>query len=412
MVEILLLGIGKSNNALNQFMIKYSIEHDYLSLIDVVRFDYKLVIKGPGIYYDEEVIQKFIEKGVDIITDIEFIYWFLNKEYIAITGTNGKTTTTYLITDIINTAYSAVSCGNCGFPISQAALDYKLYKYFVLELSSFQLKGIKKFTPKIAVITNLKQAHLDYHHTIEDYYKSKLYIAKNQSKQDYLVLNADDLNVMSLFKNTDATKITFSLTNRGSNAYFYKKFFYFNKERVCHIKYLKSKTDIIKYNVLAAISVAKILKIENKNIKKALKNFTFIKYRLEEIKPNIYNDAKSTNVYSTISAIKCFKNKNIILICGGYDRKEEINILEEDLVNVVKIYIYGQVKDKLYNYLKRKKEVYIFDNLKEATLKALNDRKDEIVLYSPMFASYDQYTSYEERGKEFNYIINNYYKKC
>ncbi len=411
MVEILLLGIGKSNNALNQFMIKYSIEHDYLSLIDVVRFDYKLVIKGPGIYYDEEVIQKFIEKGVDIITDIEFIYWFLNKEYIAITGTNGKTTTTYLITDIINTAYSAVSCGNCGFPISQAALDYKLYKYFVLELSSFQLKGIKKFTPKIAVVTNLKQAHLDYHHTIEDYYKSKLYIAKNQSKQDYLVLNADDLNVMSLFKNTDATKITFSLTNRGSNAYFYKKFFYFNKERVCHIKYLKSKTDIIIYNVLAAISVAKILKIENKNIKKALKEFTFIKYRLEEIKPNIYNDAKSTNVYSTISAIKCFKNKNIILICGGYDRKEEINILEEDLVNVVRIYLYGQVKDKLYNYLKRKKEVYIFDTLKEATLKALNDRIDEIVLYSPMFASYDQYSSYEERGKEFSNIIKNYYNK-
>jgi UDP-N-acetylmuramoylalanine--D-glutamate ligase len=411
MVEILLLGIGKSNNALNQFMIKYSIEHDYLSLIDVVRFDYKLVIKGPGIYYDEEVIQKFIEKGVDIITDIEFIYWFLNKEYIAITGTNGKTTTTYLITDIINTAYSAVSCGNCGFPISQAALDYKLYKYFVLELSSFQLKGIKKFTPKIAVVTNLKQAHLDYHHTIEDYYKSKLNIAKNQSKQDYLVLNADDLNVMSLFKNSEATKITFSLTNRSSNAYFYKSSFYFNKERVCHIKYLKSKTDIIKYNVLAAICVAKILKIENKNIKKALKNFTFIKYRLEEIKPNIYNDAKSTNVYSTISAIKCFKNKNIILICGGYDRKEEINIIEEDLFNVVRIYVYGQVKDKLYNYLKRKKEVYIFDTLKEATLKALNDRLDEVVLYSPMFASYDQYSSYEERGLEFSRIVFDYFGK-
>jgi UDP-N-acetylmuramoylalanine--D-glutamate ligase len=130
-----------------------------------------------------------------------------------------------------------------------------------------------------------------------------------------------------------------------------------------------------------------------------------------EIKTNIYNDAKSTNVYSTISAIKCFKNKNIILICGGYDRKEEINIIEEDLVNVVRIYIYGQVKDKLYNYLKRKKEVYIFDTLKEATLKALNDRLDEIVLYSPMFASYDQYTTYEERGKEFSRIVFDYFGK-
>ena len=162
MADILLLGVGISNNALNQFMLKYSIPHDYLKLEEVVRFDYDLVIKGPGINYEEEVIVKFSENKVQIITDIEFIYWFLNKDYIAVTGTNGKTTTTYLITDILNTKYSAISCGNCGFPIAQAALDYKQYKYFVVELSSFQLKGIKKFTPKIAVITIINYLYHQY----------------------------------------------------------------------------------------------------------------------------------------------------------------------------------------------------------------------------------------------------------
>ena len=178
MKEILLLGKGISNNALHQFMLKYSIEHDYLKEDEVIDCNYSLVIKGPGLYYDTKVLKRFIELGIEVITDIEFIYWFLNKEYIGITGTNGKTTTTYLITEIINQKYTAVACGNCGFPIAQAALDYKMYKYFVIELSSFQLKGINKFTPKIAVITNVKQAHLDYHKSIEDYYNSKYNITK------------------------------------------------------------------------------------------------------------------------------------------------------------------------------------------------------------------------------------------
>ena len=412
MANILLLGKGISNNALNQFMIKYSIEHDYLKIEEVKRYDYDLVIKSPGLYYDDEVIKRFITNGVEIITDIEFIYWFLNKGYIGITGTNGKTTTTYLITDILNTKYTAISCGNCGYPISQAALDYRLYKYFVVELSSFQLKGIKKFAPKIAVVTNIKQAHLDYHKSVEDYYKSKVNITKNQTKQDYLVLNIDDTNSMLLFKNSEAMKVTYSLLNKGATAYFYKGNFYYKKTKVCNIKCLNNTTDMFKYDVLAAICVAKILDIENKYIIKALKNFKFIKYRLEEVYKNIYNDAKSTNIYSTISALNEFKDKKVLLICGGYDRKEDLQGLDDYISNIVKVYAYGATKEKLHNYFKKKKiEIIICNDLKDATISALNDMKEEILLYSPMFASYDQYSSYEQRGKEFNQIILSYFNK-
>lgn len=410
MDKILLLGKGISNNALNQFMIKYSIEHDYLELDEVKDFKYTLVVKGPGIFYDNEVINKFLSLNIDIITDIEFIYWFLNKEYIGVTGTNGKTTTTYLITDILNMKFKAISCGNCGFPISQAALDYKLYKYFVVELSSFQLKGIKKFAPKIAVVTNVKQAHLDYHKSLEDYYKSKMNITKNQTKDDYLVLNIDDEMSIILFKNSEATKITYSLKDRNANCYFYKGRFYYNDKYVCNINHLSNKTDTFKYDVLASLCVAKLLGIENKLIVKALKNFVNIRYRLEEIQPNIFNDAKSTNIYSTISALMEFKNKKVLLICGGYDRKDDFSINENDFKNVKRVYAYGKTKDKLfYSFKKIKIEVLIFETLSEATLKALNDRFDETILYSPMFASYDQYSSFEQRGKEFNKVIYKYF---
>lgn len=392
-------------------MIKYGITHDYLKEEDVKRFDYRLVIKGPGIDYDKEVVKAFIDRNIDVITDVEFIYWFLNRDYIGVTGTNGKTTTTYLITDMLNTQFSAISCGNCGFPISQAALDYRLYKYYVIELSSFQLKGIKKFAPKIAVVTNVKQAHLDYHKSIEDYYKSKINITKNQTKQDYLVLNIDDPTSVLLFKNSEATKITYSLNNKNSTCYYNKGNFYYNKEIVCNIRHLNNKTDIFKYDVMASICVAKLLNVENKNIIKALKNFNNIKYRLESLGKNIYNDAKSTNIYSTISALNEFKNKEVFLICGGYDRKDDLSGLDSNISNIIKVYTYGATKERVYNYFKKKKiEVIMFETLRDATLKALNDRIDEVILYSPMFASYDQYSSYEERGREFNKIINSYFE--
>lgn len=412
MTKILLLGKGISNNALHVFLNKYSIEHDFLSLDEVEKDNYDLVIKGPGIFYSEEIIKMFIAKDVMIITDIEFIYWFLNKEFIAITGTNGKTTTTYLINDILNTKVPSIACGNCGFPISQAALDYKLYKYFVVELSSFELKGLIKFTPKIAVVTNIKSAHLDYHNSLEDYYKSKYNITKNQSKLDYLVLNIDDDVSMQIFKNTEASKVTFSLENKNADCYKKNNNIYYKKEKVFNIRCLTNHTEPFIYDVLASVCVSKILNVENKYIKRALKKFVNIKYRLEEIKKDIYNDAKSTNINSTISALKTFKNKEVFLICGGYDRKEDLMINEEEFINVKRVYAYGQTKDKVYNiFKKKKKDVLTFNNLKEATLKALNDRINEVILYSPMFASYDQYKSFEDRGKEFSKIVCNYYHK-
>jgi UDP-N-acetylmuramoylalanine--D-glutamate ligase len=316
-----------------------------------------------------------------------------------------------MITNIINQESNGVACGDCGFPISQAALDYKLYKYFVVELSSFQLKGICKFAPKIAVITNINQAHLDYHESIDDYHNSKYKITMNHSIDDYLVLNLDDEKSMSLFSESKAIKIKYSLHNKMADCYIKGKWFYFKNKKVCKLNSLKNKTDIMFYNALASICVGKLLNIKNANISNGLKSFTNIKYRLQKVKKNIFNDAKSTNVYSTICALKEFKNKNIFLICGGYDRGDDLTPIISNVENVKCVYTYGMTSEKVCNFFSNLNiKVYSFTTLKEATLKALNDQKIEVILYSPMFASYDQYKSFEERGIEFNKIINNYYK--
>lgn len=409
MQNVLLLGKGISNNALHQFMIKYNINHDYLELEEVNNYDYNLVIKAPGINYQESVIQNFILLKKTIITDIEFIYWFLNREYIAVTATVGKTTTVMLIEQIINTTFSAVACGNIGYPLAQAALDYKKYQYYVLELSSFQLKGTINFAPKIAVILNIDKHHLDYHQTYEDYIEAKSKITVNQTATDFLVYNIDDIKVNKIAAESNAKKITFSLTDKNADAYFYHKTLYFRKEPI--YKFHKCSLGM-QYDLLAAVCVAKILKINSIKIRQAIMHFKPPKYRLEPLGNRIYNDAKSTSVLATITALKSFKKQKIFLICGGYDRKEDYHDLTFNLSLVTKVFVYGETKDKLKDFFSELKiEVYVFDTLKKATLMALDIRKKETILFSPMHASYDQYQSFNERGKEFRLIVDEYYQK-
>lgn len=408
MQNILLLGKGISNNALHQFMIKYGIEHDYFDLNAEFDYHYNLIIKGPGIYYQEEVIQKFISLNKTIITDIEFIYWFLNREYIAVTGGVGKTTTVMLIDQIINSTYPAISCGNIGYPMAQAALDYKLYRYFILELSSFQLKGTINFTPKIAVMLNLGANHLDYHQTIEDYHQSKFKITVNQTEEDYLIYNCDDLDLVNLVKKSKAQKISFSLLNKKADAYISGNYLYYQKERILNVK---KYSLTFKYNLLASVCVAKVLNIANVKIWQEVMKFKQPVFRFEHMGKRIINDAKSTNIAATIGALKELKNKKIYLICGGYDRGEVLDGLIPYINNLEKVFAYGMTKEKIKTFFEKQKiEVIVSETLQESTLKALLSRNKQYILYSPMFASYDQYQSYKERGKEFKEIIDDYYR--
>ncbi|MFI3329538.1 MAG: UDP-N-acetylmuramoyl-L-alanine--D-glutamate ligase [bacterium] len=405
-MRILFVGKGISNDGAIKLAQQLKIKYDYINVNDNVDNNYSVIVKGPGISYDEKILRRFIKLNKLVVTDIEFVYWFLNRYYIGVTGSNGKTTTTLLINDILNKKYKSIACGNIGYSIGEASVENKECTHFVCELSSFELKGTNLFTPNIAVITNINCCHLDYHKTIEDYILSKKKLIDNQSINDYLIYNLDCNTTKTIISNSVAKKYSFSLYDQTADCYIKNNYIYFNNKRIIKIKKLKEKNIETLGNYLASIIVGNILNINKKDIKKSLITFKKSDYRFQYIKKNIINDAKSTNVYSTISAIKSIK-KPIILISGGLYRNYELNQLDNYLINIQLVVSYGETNDLLKSYFEKNNIKCIkVENLVEATLEALKYlNKNNVLLYSPMFASYDLFKSYQQRGELFNKLI-------
>ncbi len=406
-LKVLFVGKGISNDGAIKLAKQLKINYDYINVNEEANDDYSVIIKGPGISYDENIIKKFINLNKLVITDIEFVYWFLNRYYIGITGSNGKTTTTLLINDLISKKYKSIACGNIGYSMGLASVENKDCTHFVCELSSFEIKGTNLFTPNIAVITNINCCHLDYHKTKEDYINSKKKLIINQCSKDYLIYNLDCETTKEIVKDSIAIKYSFSLYNTNANCYIKNNYIYFDNKKIIKIKKLKEKNINTLGNYLASIIVGKILNINDKQIKSSLSNFKKSKYRFEYIKRNIINDAKSTNVYSTISAIKSI-DKPIILLCGGLLRTNELNKLDNYLKNISLVISYGETNQMIKSYFEK-------NNIKCIKVTTLNEAvhesfkyltKKNVLLYSPMFASYDQFKSYIDRGELFNKLIS------
>ncbi len=405
-MKVLLIGKGISNNSCALLCKQLKIEYDYVDVNDYVSDDYLLIIKSPGVSYDSNIIKKFIKLGIVIITDIEFVYWFLNRYYIGVTGSNGKTTTTLLITNILNTKYNVVACGNIGYSISQAVLNNKECTHLVCELSSFQLKGTKLFTPNIAVITNINECHIDYHKTLKDYIECKKKILINQTTTDYTIYNLDCPNTVELVKDSSGIKLSYSITNTSADCYIKEDIIFYKGQKILKVSKIKEKNTHTLGNYLASIIVANIHNIKKHKYIRILKEFKPVLYRFEYIKKNIINDAKSTNVFSTIAALNSI-NKSTILLCGGYYRTNELYNLDDHISSIKMVVVYGETSNIVEEYFSSKNIICIkCPNLQTATkisLKYLT--KKDTLLYSPMFASYDQFKSYKERGLLFNNII-------
>ncbi len=404
-MKILIVGKGVSNDGCSKFCDELHVDYDYIDVNENVNSDYGIVIKGPGISYDNEIIKKYTKLNKMIITDVEFVYWFLNRYYIGVTGSNGKTTTTSLITNILQKKYNTIACGNIGYSMGLAAVNDKICSHFVCELSSFELKGTKYFHPKIAIITNINCCHLDYHKTFDDYLLSKKQVLINQTEEDHLIYNLDCENTISIIDESIANKYSFSLKEE---AYCYIKdnYIILDNKKFIKLNRLNEKNTHTLGNYLASIIASTILNVNKKDIINSVINFEKQEYRFEYIKKNIINDAKSTNVYSTISAIKSI-DKPIILLCGGLYRNYELNQLDNYLDNVKLVVCYAESKELLYEYFNSKNiTCFKCSDLEESVshcIKYLNNKN--VLLYSPMFASYDMFSSYKQRGELFNKLI-------
>ncbi|NWF50588.1 MAG: UDP-N-acetylmuramoyl-L-alanine--D-glutamate ligase [Ignavibacteriaceae bacterium] len=381
-------------------------------------FNADLIVVSPGVPSDSDILKKAAEKNIKIVSEIELASSFCKGNIIAITGTNGKTTTTSLCGYLFNECgANAYLAGNIGHAFSEITESVKQNEFVSLEVSSFQLDFIDRFKPKVAMILNITPDHLNrYDNKYEYYAGAKLRIFENQDANDFIILNRDNEGVNQFVKNYKSNAFFFSLTQKESNGCYVednKVFFSRNNnvEFICSVDdiYLRGEHNLA--NAMAVIIAAKIFNLNNSGIINALRSFKGVEHRLElvrEIEQVKYvNDSKATNVDSVWYALRSFKEP-LFLILGGQDKGNDYNQIKDLVIEkVVKIYAIGSSADKVFNFFHRFVKVEIKDSLEDAVTAASKEaRAGDVVLLSPACASFDMFNNYEHRGKVFKEAVN------
>lgn len=376
--------------------------------LELLDENFELMVKNPGIRYDNPMVARALEKGIPVITEVELAYLISEVPIIGITGSNGKTTTTTMIADVLNNGgQSGLLSGNIGFPASEVAQTATAQDTLVMELSSFQLMGVESFHPHIAVITNLMPTHIDYHGSFEDYVAAKWNIQKNMTDADFMVLNFNQDLSKELAQKTQATVMPFSTFQRVDGAYLENGTLYFKGEAVIKADEIGVPGSHNIENALATIAVAKLSGIANDAIKETLSHFGGVKHRLQALGEvrgvKFYNDSKSTNILATQKALSGFDNSKVILIAGGLDRGNEFDELVPDIAGLKLMVILGESAPRVKRAADKAGVAYVDakDVAEAAHLAFENASAGDIVLLSPANASWDMYKNFEVRGDEF-----------
>ena len=376
--------------------------------LELLDEEFALMVKNPGIPYNNPMIEKALTKGIPVLTEVELAYLISEAPIVGITGSNGKTTTTTMIGDVLTVAgQHGLLSGNIGYPASQVAQTASDKDTLVMELSSFQLMGVQEFHPEIAVITNLMPTHIDYHGSFEEYVAAKWNIQNKMTAADFLVLNFNQDLAKELSSKTQATVVPFSTLEKVDGAYLEDGQLYFRGEVVMAASEIGVPGSHNVENALATIAVAKLRGVDNQTIKETLSAFGGVKHRLQfvdEIKGvKFYNDSKSTNILATQKALSGFDNSKVILIAGGLDRGNEFDELVPDITGLKKMVILGQSAERVKRAADKASVSYVdATDIADATRKAYEfATQGDVVLLSPANASWDMYANFEVRGDLF-----------
>ena len=381
--------------------------------------DITLIIISPGVPQSIDIVKEAKKRNIKVIGEIEFAYNLIpDRNYISVTGTDGKTTTVNLIYSIISSYKKARLLGNVGNTFSKEVESIEKDEDIVLELSSFQLETVDNFHSHISVILNIAEDHLDRYKDIEDYFNAKKNITKNQNSNDFLILNYDNSYTNRYYNELIKTKdisfnvLTFSTKYREANLYYNNEdeCLYYNAEKIFSIAKRKLLGMHNIENILASVLACIKDNIPIEYIDKVVNNFQSIEHRLEFVKEidgvRYINDSKATSMSAVMSALKSF-DKDIILIMGGrnkgIDFKPLKSIIEE---RVKKLILTGEASEDLSSMIDVSNKIIIkdfteaFDYAKKIALKG------DTVLLSPGCASFDSFKNYEERGKYFKSLVN------
>lgn len=424
MQKALIIGAGVSGKSVNKLLKKIGVKTYIVD--DKKKFKFKplkdrlfsglsFVIVSPGVEPCHQLIQEAKNRGVAIYGELEFATQFLCSQIVAITGTNGKTTTTTLIYEILKRAYSCFVGGNIGIPVSSFCL--KSHDVSVLEVSSFQLENISTFKPHIACLLNISPDHLNRHKTMENYVKAKLNVFKNMDKNGFACINKDDAFINALdLSFIKSKRFYFSTKVECIGCYVKKDCIYFNngieKIKLLNVNQIPLLGEHNLSNVLCACLVACLMGVDKKLLSNTIVNFKGVSHRLEFVCSingiDFINDSKATNISSTIVAVKAM-NKPTTLILGGSDKGFDFDPLFEYMTDKIKNFVVvGQTAPKIIQAAERIKMSNVFEarSFKEAVKLAYNlAGEGENVLLSPACASFDMFSSFEERGRVFVSLV-------
>ena len=416
--------IGSSENTINQLLEKTD-----------------LIIMSPGVSMNLPIVKNALRKKIKIWSELELAWHFMNdlqrKNTVAITGTNGKTTVTTLIGKILNDfGLETLTCGNIGNPL----IDTLKIKEFsqdiendekgcsdntirVIEVSSFQLENIYTFSPHIAIILNITNDHIDRHDSMAKYSQIKFKISKNQSIDDFLIVNADDLNTINFLKTLKPDKdLKSNLLRLSLDAKKSAEIFFQNEE--VHYMYkefngsidIKARSLIGAHNILnimSAVGAAKLFHVDDLSISESVKNFTALPHRLEYIGMvngiKCFNDSKATNPDATVKALSYFQ-KEVTLILGGLDKgmdfKSLIPMVKKKVLNLILIGSSKELLNKIFSQTPHKYLIYEADTLMEAVSLGMEVTKvNDTFLLSPACASMDMFKDYKDRGNQFKSFV-------
>lgn len=378
----------------------------------------ELVVLSPGVPTDLPVILAMKEHGIQVIGEVELAYAFGKGDVLAITGTNGKTTTTSLLGEIMKCHQEEVFVvGNIGNPYTVAAGQMTEHSVAVAEMSSFQLESIETFRPKVSAILNFTPDHLNRHHTMEAYVEAKKQIAKNQTAEDYCVLNYEDERTKAFGEEVKAQVLYFSSAHKLERGIYLDdgKMIYKNPEEVivCHVDELQILGIHNYENVMAAVAMAAVYGVPMDTIRKAILAFKGVEHRIEYVTEKdgvvYYNDSKGTNPDAAIKGIQAM-NRKTVLIGGGYDKNSEYTEWIQAFDGKVKqLILIGATREKIAQDAEKCGfNDYVFaDTFEEAVLLAAKTAKSgEAVLLSPACASWGMFPNYEVRGEKFKEIVN------
>ena len=375
-----------------------------------------LAVTSPSVPLDSELYLRLKNSGVKIISEVSLAYLETEKPFIAITGTNGKTTTTSLVSHILSTEYKAPACGNIGIPPC-SLLDTEL-DYFVCEMSSFQIVHSVPFKSKIACWTNYTPDHITWHGSVEKYFEAKAQLFIEPQTPEYAIFNAKDEKLLEFSKTCNSKVFLFDVEQEQNCSFIKDDAIYYigedkKKEKIIDLKDSPLVGHHNYQNIMCGIIIAKIIGVSNEHIKSAIMSFKAPEHRLEKVREfngiTFYNDSKATNPEASIVAIDSFNNKNVVLIAGGRDKLTDLT----EFCNSVKSHIttvelIGEATERFDTELRKNG----FDNIIiEKTLESAIDKaielKPDVVLLSPACASFDMFKGYEERGTVFkNYVLS------